>query len=1010
MSILQRIGYILALFYATLCMGVSIAKAQTIHNTAAARWVEQGRSLSIASNTVTIAVQQAAGTVEVFKPSTGGASTEQQINYMPSVCGGQKINISSITAGDAEINALESANKLYLGEVMYVSLRSASVNNDANHIDSVIATLMINSGEREAITVFETAPNSGVFIGAIPTVGNPPAPVQGDCRLSVAPGDQVQIEFSIASVQAVIASTQVEILADPFGLVFDSEDGSPINGVRMTLVDAATGAPARVFGPDGVTPWPSTMMTGEVVTDGAGNRHPMLPGEYQFPLTAFGNYRLLAEPPAPYSGPSKANIAQLSVLRRPDGQPLALGDGSFGGSFAVAGPEPVRVDIPLDRPATAVGLTKTVSRANALPGDMLVYTITVQNADKRRANRGVRLVDIPAPALRFRRDSLRIDGAPVAANMADFASDGRKLTLSLGDIAPGKSRIITYAMTVRPDANAGQAINRVTATDRQGISADAGAIVRIEREDLASRMTILGRIVAGGCDVAAPHEGIAGVRVVLEDGSFAITDAEGRYHFTGLLPGSHVVQAQSNTLPKDGKFIDCTQSTRSAGSAQSRFVIGQGGSLMTADFFTLLPEKKVAPASKAPLAAVPARDEMDSRAAAGAEVNWLQQGNGPTAFLFPAPDHNPRAPAVRVAIRHMVTEKIELLVDGQPVDPVAFDNISTAPGGTYAVSLWRGIPLDGEVTHLTALVRSEKGKLLSTLTRDVHFVGTPAKVELLPERSRLIADGVTRPMLALRVTDRSGRPVHAGLTGDFILSSPYESAEAVDARQSQALSGAGANAPRWLVKGDDGIAYVELAPTMTSGKLHMEFAFKDGQQTRRQELDSWIMPGKQAWTVTGLVEAGVGAVDVADQMQRTTDFDSDLGRNARVAVYAKGPVTNDILVTAAYDSAKQRDEQNLQGALDPRAYYSVFADGSERLFDAASRDKFYVRVEGRGLTAQYGDFDAGFDQTQLGRYLRTATGVRGEIMRGGLHMAGFAAQVFSTHRRDEFQGGGISGP
>ena len=41
----------------------------------------------------------------------------------------------------------------------------------------------------------------------------------------------------------------------------------------------------------------------------------------------------------------------------------------------------------------------------------------------------------------------------------------------------------------------------------------------------------------------------------------------------------------------------------------------------------------------------------------------------------------------------------------------------------------------------------------------------------------------------------------------------------------------------------------------------------------------------------------------------------------------------------------QRDDQRLLGEIDPRAYYTVFADGSERRFDAASREKLRTRSE-----------------------------------------------------------------
>ena len=232
--------------------------------------------------------------------------------------------------------------------------------------------------------------------------------------------------------------------------------------------------------------------------------------------------------------------------------------------------------------------------------------------------------------------------------------------------------------------------------------------------------------------------------------------------------------------------------------------------------------------------------------------------------------------------------------------------------------------------------------------------------------------------------------------------------------QLRTLSGQRRAAPTWTVKGEDGIALIELSPTMVSGALHLDFNFTDGEIRRRQTLDSWIVPGDQKWTLIGLAEGSVGEKTVADNMERTGRFDSDLGDKARVAVYAKGRVLGRFLITAAYDSAKQRDDQRLLGAIDPNAYYTVFADGSDRRFDAASREKIYVRIEAAGFYALYGDFVSGFDQTQLMRDQRTATGVKAEgnfaVGGGQLHVTGFAAKTAQSHRRDEFQGGGISGP
>ena len=731
----------------------------------------------------------------------------------------------------------------------------------------------------------------------------------------------------------------------------------------------------------------------------------------------------MIEPPAPYTAPSVASPAQLALLLRPDGNPVVITPASFGAALTLSSPQPVRIDVPLDHPAFAVTLRKTVSRPTALPGDVVFYTVTVANPDTLGPKRGVVVVDSPSNMLRLRTNTVKIDGI-AAPGAVQSSADGRTLTLLLGDVAAGDTRTITYAMTVRADAPAGQAINRITATDSQGLTTSTGATLRIDRNDIAARITIIGRITDGGCTVGADHFGIPGVRVLMEDGSFAITDIDGRYHFEGVTPGTHVVQVQPATLPKGGTFTDCTRSTRSAGSATSRFVIGQGGMLVVADFAADLPagsnpHPKLSAGKTALIAAdgslgavVPAAspDADTGRAAAGADTDWLALGDGPTDFLFPALDHNPRVPAIRVVLRHRADQKVDLLVNGKPADKLSFDGIRAAPSGGYAVSIWRGIALNGEQTILTAVVHDSAGTEVSRLTRKVLYAATPARIELIAASSRLLADGRTRPVLALRVLDHNGRPVHAGLSGEFRLSAPYESAEAIDALQQRQLSGLGRQSPRWTIKGDDGMAYVELAPTMVSGKLHMEFNFSDGQQRRRQDIDAWVVPGDQPWTLVGLVEGSIGSRSVADNMDHTGLLDSDLGDHARTAFYVKGRVLGKFLLTASYDSAKQRDDQVLRGAIDPRAYYTVFADGSDRRYDAASREKIYVRVESSVFYALYGDIETGFDQTQLTRYQRSATGFKGEVNTAGVHVQGYAAQIASTHRRDEYQGGGISGP
>ena len=664
---------------------------------------------------------------------------------------------------------------------------------------------------------------------------------------------------------------------------------------------------------------------------------------------------------------------------------------------------------PPDPPsASTVTLSHSVSRPVAQPGDALLFTLAATNPDPARAQANVRIAGRLPRALRLRTDAIRIDGEALPGAVA-IAADGLSFTVTLGAIPAGQTRRITYAASVRADAGAGQV---ESLAEVLGTAARANAVVRIGRDTIAGRMTIIGRVVAGACRRDATAAGLAGVRIMLEDGSFAVTDADGRYRFEGVVPGTHVVQLARATLPPGAQLADCDVSTRSAGDAGSRFVVGQGGSLARADFHVTGAEgpriaiadlRGVAEAEIKPSAPAATPDEP-----AGTE--WLALGDGPDGWLAPAEDHNPRAPAVKVAFRHRPGHTIRLLADGKPVDETAFDGTLKSPGGRFAVSQWRGIPLLTERTVLTAEVLDASGTLKARQERIVHFTSQPARVELVAAQSLLVADGVTRPVVTVRLTDRNGRPVREGLAGDFVLSAPYESAAQIELQQIRQLSGVGEATARWVIEGDDGLARIELAPTMVSGRLRIAFDFAQDNIRRRQEIEAWVTPGDIPWTLVGLGEATLGARSVADNMETGGTFDSDLGNNARVALYAKGRVLGKYLLTLAYDSARQRDDRPLAGAIDPAAYYTVFGDNSQRRFDAATREKLYVRIESAAFRALYGDFQTGFDATTLGRYQRTATGLSAEAQLGDVRVQAFGAQIGSNFRRDEFQGSGISGP
>ena len=500
---------------------VAPAAGQTITNTARADWSEGGVAHSTVSNTVTIGRATNPLSLETYHPIPGASSS---LPIRASICGNTPLVVFPGSADGGVGVASMQTSELRIGEVLVIRASAPLANRSPSAVDRLVTTITTPGGDRETLEIFETGPDTGVFTGAIRTRAIPPSPTPHDCQLSVSSGEKITVALEGSDGAAPLIATLVAVLADPFGFVFDSEDGSPVSGAEVTRVYADTGQAATVFAHDGFTPWPSTVISGEPIRDAAGNIYPMQPGECRFPLAPLGTYRLVITPPAPYTAPSARQAGQLAPLTRP-------GDGNFEISDASTENFHSRVASSGSRrhsgrsPNIAVTITKSASRARVQPGDAIIYTVTLRNPDPARAKRRVASMSSPgcgcapiwfvstARCLRPARYDRARRPAPGYRNR--FDRGGAKVE-------------VNYAMIVRltrpPD-------RRLTAPWR-AINWAAGrgrAAVRIERDMVALRITIVGGVTRC-CDLLAKPVGILGVWVMLENGSFVITDQDGRDH------------------------------------------------------------------------------------------------------------------------------------------------------------------------------------------------------------------------------------------------------------------------------------------------------------------------------------------------------------------------------------------------------------------------------------------------------------------------------------------------
>jgi uncharacterized repeat protein (TIGR01451 family) len=1175
------------------------------------------------------------------------------------------------------------ANAFNLGETIFIRLTDTDQDIDPAVVNYAVVNIVHPlSGDSETIQLSETGPATGVFAGYISSANGPS--VSDDCVLQGTTDSTLGVTYTDPA--DATDSAQAAAILDPVSVVFESATGSPIDGALIELVDAVTGLPATVYGNDGVSIFPSSITSGSTETDSSGATYTFGTGEYRFPVIPAGSYRFVVTPPGAYTAPSAVAIPDLQSL---PGAPYALGPASFASAFTHSGPLSVDFDIPVDPREGALFMQKTTMTTIAAPGDFVRYELTIENTASSGSASNVRVVDQLPAGVRFVPDSARRDSNSIADPV--IGPDVRSLEFTLGDLNAGELTAITYVVEIIGGKRNQELVNIATAYADAGlVSNESDARIRLTEDLFRSTSTVIGRVVEGYCSSASFSEdqGVAGIRIYLEDGRFAVSDESGRFHFEGLQPGTHVAQIDPDTVPNYYEIIGCDTAPQFAGRVDSQFVRTTPGSLTRADFYmrrklpaegvvdiemrnlgtdsteevayvvtvngdgnirirnldvmVLLPdgvsykpgtltaagesigdprtvgpslvvdlpeqfgdwsreirfEAQIAPntngelttkafaqfdspieaGQKTPIvetrmirekavienegyvlnlkfgvlsaelspgdqlqldaliadwkgvsdiniAAIGHSDSQNispanraifadnyvlSRARALSAANYLAralvvgndritvQGRGPddpvdsnaTAagrqanrrvelilsgkrptkpsflevtqatsgvviaqtqgaipgaeeemlrnkpaisfddisglpssqvepamsdleagieMLLPGRDFNPAIPSTKISIKHSPRQTLEVTLNGRPVNPLNYDGIEVSPDQSFAVSRWKGVDLKDGANEIGIEIVNPDGSVAKKLKRIVNYSGTAVRGEIVSEMSVLVADGKTRPVIAVRLYDRSGKPARQGAVGSFRVNAPYRSWWEVEDERKNDIVAVGSREPIYRV-GAGGIALIELEPTTQAGEAELTLNFDN---RRQQELRTWLSAQPRDWILVGFAEGTVGYNTLTDNMTAAVEagFEDEYFDEGRVAFFAKGQVKGEYLLTVAYDSDRERSENRdrFQTVVDPNAYYSLYADKSEQRFDAPSQRKLYLKLERRQFFALFGDFDTGMSVTELARYERRFNGLKSGFQGENVGYTAFATETNQSFVRDDIRGDGTSG-
>jgi len=396
----------------------------------------------------------------------------------------------------------------------------------------------------------------------------------------------------------------------------------------------------------------------------------------------------------------------------------------------------------------------------------------------------------------------------------------------------------------------------------------------------------------------------------------------------------------------------------------------------------------------------------EQREGTGIDVESLQPE---LAWLMPAPDDMPAIPSIKVAIQHLPSQQLELRVNGSAVSPLNFDGVASNTTRTASLSRWRGVALSNGDNELLAIVRDEHGAELLRLTRKVHYAGGAVRAELVRAASTLNADGRTHPVIALRMIDAYGKSARPGTLGAYRVEAPYRSWWEVASLDDNKLVAIGTREPTFTVD-DDGLARLELEPTTQAGTAVIRLRFNERQQ---QEIRVWLEPQARDWILVGIAEGTAAYKTISDNMQaaEAAGIDDGYADEGRLAFFAKGAIKGEFLLTAAYDSARERSEakEKLLGVVEPNRFYTLYGDATEQRFEAATARKLFVKLERRQFAAMFGDFETGLTVTELSRYSRTLTGLKSDYAGEHFGYSAFAAQSDQGFVKDEIPGDGTSG-
>jgi len=262
-------------------------------------------------------------------------------------------------------------------------------------------------------------------------------------------------------------------------------------------------------------------------------------------------------------------------------------------------PNIVHNHLPLDpRVLPGLSISKVGDRQVAEVGDTVLYTLTVRQTGGAALPQ-VSVLDTLPPGFTYIDGTARANGVSIADPLG---APGPRLGFTLGALPAGGQTVLSYRVRIGVGSQQGDGVNRATALgcgvvagciDPVGLSPVGGSIrsneaqfrIRVSGGVFATEACVLGKVFVDCNRNSVQDEeelGIPGVRMYFSDGTWVLSDVEGKYSYCGLEPRSATLKVDGSTLPIGSALT--TSSNRNLGDANSLFLDLKNGEMHRADF------------------------------------------------------------------------------------------------------------------------------------------------------------------------------------------------------------------------------------------------------------------------------------------------------------------------------------------------------------------------------------------------------------------------------------------